>query len=661
VWTLLTAVIMAEASPPNFLHYQGRILSGTSSAPVDGTGYFKFALVNGDGSTRYWGNSPDVSPVDGVPDAAVLLSVSRGLYSVALGDTNIPNMTLPVTASVFSQPDVRLRVWFSAGPNGPFEQFQPDQRMASVGYALVASTVSDGAITSEKLAPGSIGPTALAGGVLTPVPVPAGVFTISNSNGRYAATGSAVTTFDLPTSANPGDTLQITAPGTGGWIARDSSWENWTPRDSTRQWLCLAASADGTKLVAGDYGGQLYTSIDSGLSWVARATSRSWKAVASSADGSVLVAVVDSGQIHVSNDSGVTWSARESNRAWQCVACSADGRNQVAAVNGGVIFGSGDFGNSWLPLDGGTRAWTAVASSDDGTKLVAAVAGGQIYTSHDSGVTWVAQASGSQAWAAVASSADGVRLFAAVNGGAIYRSNDSGASWSPGGSGTNPWSSVASAADGTKLAAVAYPGRIYTSGDAGTTWMATETNRLWTAIASSRDGSKLVASERFGQLFTSGLRIAGGPGVAASLTSLGNGRWALASTLVDQLYVDSVHATHLLMTSDRNQKEQFSPVNPGEILARLAALPVTEWQYKSDVLESRHLGPMAQDFRAAFHLGSDDKQISVIDEGGVALVAIQGLLQKVELENASLRAENAGLQQRMTELEKQVRSLLGRQ
>ena len=32
---------------------------------------------------------------------------------------------------------------------------------------------------------------------------------------------------------------------------------------------------------------------------------------------------------------------------------------------------------------------------------------------------------------------------------------------------------------------------------------------------------------------------------------------------------------------------------------------------------------MAQDFRAAFGLGEDDKHISAIDEGGVALAAVQ--------------------------------------
>jgi hypothetical protein len=90
--------------------------------------------------------------------------------------------------------------------------------------------------------------------------------------------------------------------------------------------------------------------------------------------------------------------------------------------------------------------------------------------------------------------------------------------------------------------------------------------------------------------------------------------------------------------SDRNAKEDFSSVDPQEVLAKVAALPLTEWQYKATPGQS-HLGPMAQDFHAAFGLnGNDDKHIATVDESGVALAAIQGLNQKLEKENAELKA-----------------------
>jgi hypothetical protein len=77
-------------------------------------------------------------------------------------------------------------------------------------------------------------------------------------------------------------------------------------------------------------------------------------------------------------------------------------------------------------------------------------------------------------------------------------------------------------------------------------------------------------------------------------------------------------------------------------------MPVSEWSYKTDP-KTRHIGPMAQDFYSAFKIGTDDKHIAPIDEGGVALAAIQGLNQKVEelkerldrreTENGELRSE----------------------
>jgi len=103
--------------------------------------------------------------------------------------------------------------------------------------------------------------------------------------------------------------------------------------------------------------------------------------------------------------------------------------------------------------------------------------------------------------------------------------------------------------------------------------------------------------------------------------------------------------------SDRNAKEKFEPVSTRDVLEKVAALPVSRWSYKTDS-ETRHVGPMAQDFYAAFNVGTDDKHIGLGDEGGVALAAIQGLNEKVESENAELRAENADLKERLERLEK---------
>ena len=61
-----------------------------------------------------------------------------------------------IPSGVFANADIRLRVWFNDGTHG-FQQLTPDQRIAAVGYALMAANVDDGAITSAKLAAGAVG------------------------------------------------------------------------------------------------------------------------------------------------------------------------------------------------------------------------------------------------------------------------------------------------------------------------------------------------------------------------------------------------------------------------------------------------------------------------------------------------------------------------
>jgi hypothetical protein len=110
--------------------------------------------------------------------------------------------------------------------------------------------------------------------------------------------------------------------------------------------------------------------------------------------------------------------------------------------------------------------------------------------------------------------------------------------------------------------------------------------------------------------------------------------------------------------SDRNSKRDFAAISAREVLDKLSAIPITEWQYKVSPDGVRHIGPMAQDFHAAFGLnGGDDKHISTVDEGGVALAAIQGLNEKLETDNAELKQENKLLAKRLDELEAEVQAL----
>ena len=78
--------------------------------------------------------------------------------------------------------------------------------------------------------------------------------------------------------------------------------------------------------------------------------------------------------------------------------------------------------------------------------------------------------------------------------------------------------------------------------------------------------------------------------------------------------------------SDRNVKKNFQPVNTRAVLDKLASIPIQQWNYKwekdGDV---PNIGPMAQDFQAAFYPGRDDKRITTLEFDGVELARHPGI------------------------------------
>jgi len=207
---VVTGVIVAgfaaypSAAAPGIISYQGRV--SVSGAPFTGTGQFKFALVDAAGATTYWSHDN----TNGQPATTISLSVNNGLYSVLLGDTTVANMTQAIPASVFSNADVRLRVWFNDGTNGNL-QLAPDQRLASVGYAQVAKAVDDGAVTTAKIADGAVTTAKIVDGAVTTTKLADGaVTTIKVLDGTVSTSklaDGAVTT--LKVADNAVTTLKI--------------------------------------------------------------------------------------------------------------------------------------------------------------------------------------------------------------------------------------------------------------------------------------------------------------------------------------------------------------------------------------------------------------------------------------------------------------------
>jgi hypothetical protein len=98
-------------------------------------------------------------------------------------------------------------------------------------------------------------------------------------------------------------------------------------------------------------------------------------------------------------------------------------------------------------------------------------------------------------------------------------------------------------------------------------------------------------------------------------------------------------------TSSRLAKEDFVNVDGETVLGTLAGMQIQRWRYIGT--KAQHIGPVAEDFYAAFGLGEGPTTISTMDVDGVNLVAVQAL----ERRTAELREENAELRRRLAALE----------
>jgi hypothetical protein len=143
-----------------------------------------------------------------------------------------------------------------------------------------------------------------------------------------------------------------------------------------------------------------------------------------------------------------------------------------------------------------------------------------------------------------------------------------------------------------------------------------------TALTSTNADSVTMRASGGYRFFTSSLATVG------AYLAPGSGTWTAAS--------------------DRNVKENFRAVDGKEVLERVAQMPIQTWNYKTQDPSIRHLGPMAQDFKAAFGVGESDTGITTVDADGVALAAIQGLNRKLEEKETEIQQ----LKQRLEKLER---------
>ena len=111
-------------------------------------------------------------------------------------------------------------------------------------------------------------------------------------------------------------------------------------------------------------------------------------------------------------------------------------------------------------------------------------------------------------------------------------------------------------------------------------------------------------------------------------------------------------------SSDRNQKQDFVQLDGLAVLDKVATMPLYAWSPKGRNSHTRHYGPTAQDFHAAFGLGDSDLVIGQQDADGVALAAIQGLNAKLERAIAERDAQIASQARELAEMRGMIEVLM---
>ena len=736
---LLFTALAASAQVPQILSYQGRVTaSGTN---FTGTGQFKFALVNAAGTVNYWANDGTAA---GEPATAVALTVTSGLVSVLLGDTTLAGMTTAIAPDVFANTDVRLRIWFTDG-NSAFQQLTPDQRLAAVGYALVAASVPaanlTGTLTAAQVP--SLDASKIASGSFTAAQIPnldaakitTGTFTttqIPNLDGAKIAVGTvadarlsanvaqlngANTFSGVNTLNNAANTFTGTFTGNGAGLTGvaatigTASVGTAALADGSVTTAKIAANAVGASQLASAAVGAAQLDLN-GLGTTL------WKVGGNSGTLPAFhyLGTSDNQPLHL-HANGTRALRLEPNSS---AAPNVIGGAAVNSVSSGAVGatiaggGAGSFGGTAITNLVQSSFGTIGGGGANGIKTSSpgsTIAGGYLNV-----------VSNNASYATVGGGyANGVGTNSATVAGGYFNLASGFESTIAGGEANSASGSVSFIGGGVSNltsgfeATVAGGEQNYASGaisfvgggffngasaygavaSGGYDNLASATNatvaggalNLASGVVSTVGGGYYNGATGYGATIPGGYAnsatgsVSFAAGYFANAAHAGAFVWSdvsstnvFSSTLTNQFNVRAYGGTRFvtgaslgvptgvslapgggsfISLSDRNAKENFSEVNSREVLEKVAALPLTTWNYRAQDHAIRHIGPMAQDFHTAFHVGESELGITGTDADGVALAAIQGLYRLVKEKNEKI----SDLERRLTDLEARLQKL----
>lgn len=595
-----------QAQVPSILNYQGRVTVGGTNLTTNAA-QFKFALVDSNGTTVYWKN--DGTTMTDEPTNAVSVAVSQGLYSTLLGDTALANMAA-LPSSVFTNADVNLRVWFSAGGTNPFVQLSPDQRLGAAGYALRAAVADTASVTNV---PGDLS----VGGVLSVAQLvggsgssASGPFSVVSGGAGNTASGEQAVVGGGGNNVASGTNSTI-AGGTdhnasGDFTSIGGGFRNFaTNRAATVSggdnngaygaWSAIGGGQQNTATASGDFatiGGGTLNTVSARSTTVAGGESNT-----NTAD----YATVGGGTLNTVSGFRSVIGGGNNNMASGTNAVVTGGDNNTAVQSGGAVVGG--FTNT----AGGFASFVGGGSLNEALGDYATIGGG-ISNTIDSVATNSVIAGGQ-------GNAVGLDTLNAFIGGGSFNFIESGSDVTIAGGSFNKARGF-----GATVAGGAYNDAF---GDdtfaAGVQAKATNIGSfVWsgtyeTDTTSTNDYSFTVRA----------------PGGVRFITTLATNNLDIGGTVTNGVALAAGSGSWTTL-SDFNAKENFAPVDPVAVLAKVTSMPVMSWNYKTQAADIRHLGPTAQDFKRAFGVGESDTGISSVDADGVAFAAIQGLAQELK-------------------------------